>query len=91
MPPRKQKQIASASASVSSNENTTAVVPTKTGEEETHTLQRSPEKRSVFGITEAQKQALMDNLQLEGKLIRRDSQGVSSNRTDIKASDRACT
>ncbi|KAM0705914.1 hypothetical protein Q7P35_007274 [Cladosporium inversicolor] len=65
MPPRKQKQIASASASTSSNENMTAVVPTKTGEEETHTPERSPEKRSVFGITESQKQALMDNLQLE--------------------------
>ena len=73
MPPRKQKQIASASASTSSNENMTAVVPTKTGEEETHTPQRSPEKCSVFGITEAQKQALMDNLQLEGKTMQRGS------------------
>ena len=69
MPPRKQKQVASASASTSSNENMIAVVPTKTGEEQTHTPQRSPEKRSVFGITEAQKQALMDNLQLEGKMM----------------------
>jgi hypothetical protein len=75
MPPRKQKQIASASASTSSNENMTAVVPTKTGEEETHTPQRSPEKCSVFGITEAQKQALMDNLQLEGKMVHRASEG----------------
>jgi hypothetical protein len=45
-----------------------AMVPTKTGEEQTHTPQRSPEKRSTLGITEAQKQALMDNLQLEGKI-----------------------
>jgi hypothetical protein len=66
----------------------TAVVPTKTGEEETHTPQRSPEKRSVFGITEAQKQALMDNLQLEGK---RRSREMPSNKTDINVSDRACT
>lgn len=88
MPPRKQKQIASASASTSSNDNMTAVVPTKTGEEETHTPQRSPEKRSVFGITEAQKQALMDNLQLEGKRCRRE---MPSNRTDTNISDRACT
>jgi hypothetical protein len=77
MPPRKQKQLASASASTSSNENMTtypapsAVVPTKTGEEQTHTPQRSPEKRSVLGITEAQKQALMDNLQLEGKRMQK--------------------
>jgi hypothetical protein len=75
MPPRKQKQLASASASVSSNENLpimaapSAMVPTKTGEEQTHTPQRSPEKRSALGITEAQKQALMDNLQLEGKIL----------------------
>jgi hypothetical protein len=74
MPSRKQKQPASASAS---NENmlalpeTCAIVPTKTGEEQTHTPQRSPEKRSVFGITEAQKRALMDNLQLEGKMSQR--------------------
>ena len=66
----------------------TAVVPTKTGEEETHTPQRSPEKRSVFGITEAQKQALMDNLQLEGKKRAREA---SSNTTDINISYRACT
>ena len=91
MPPRKQKQIASASASTSSNDNTTAVVPTKTGEEETHTPQRSPEKRSVFGITEAQKQALMDNLQLEGKMMHRGRREISSNTSDINTSDRACT
>jgi hypothetical protein len=75
MPPRKQKQFASASASVSSDENMqimvapSAMVPTKTGEEQTHTPQRSPEKRSALGITEAQKQALMDNLQLEGMIL----------------------
>jgi hypothetical protein len=61
----------------------TAVVPTKTGEEETHTPQRTPEKRSVFGITEAQKQALMDNLQLEGKTMHGDRGEMSSNTTDI--------
>jgi hypothetical protein len=77
MPPRKQKQLTSASASVSSDENMqimaapSAMVPTKTGEEQTHTPQRSPEKRSALGITEAQKQALMDNLQLEGKISQR--------------------
>jgi hypothetical protein len=45
----------------------------------------------VFGITEAQKQALMDNLQLEGKMMRRDNQEVSSKRTDIEFSHRART
>jgi len=54
----------------------TAVVPTKTGEEETYTPERSPEKRSVFGITEAQKQALMDNLQLEGKMMHKGSRHI---------------
>ena len=75
MPPRKQKQIASASASISSNELIpsfpvpSAMLPTKTGEEETHTPERSPAKRGAMTITEAQKQALMDNLQLEGKAL----------------------
>lgn len=74
MPPRKQKQTASASASTSSNENMPSfpapptMVPTKTGEEQTHTPERSPEKRGAAILTEAQKQALMDNLQLEGEL-----------------------
>ena len=93
MPPRKQKQLASASASTSSNENMdthpapTAVVPTKTGDEQTHTPQRSPEKRSVFGITEAQKQALMDNLQLEGEMMFRKRHRVPKEKTDMKISD----
>ena len=75
MPPRKQKQIASASASTPSSELIpsfpvpSAMLPTKTGEEDTHTPERSPAKRSAMIITEAQKQALMDNLQLEGKAI----------------------
>jgi hypothetical protein len=75
MPPRKQKQIASASASTSSSELIpsfpvpSAMLPTKTGEEDTHTPERSPAKRGAMTITEAQKQALMDNLQLEGKAI----------------------
>jgi hypothetical protein len=75
MPPRKQKQIASASASASSNElipsfpAPPAMLPTKTGEEDTHTPERSPAKRGAMTITEAQKQALMDNLQLEGKAL----------------------
>jgi hypothetical protein len=45
------------------------MLPTKTGEEDTHTPERSPAKRGAMTITEAQKQALMDNLQLEGKAI----------------------
>jgi hypothetical protein len=75
MPPRKQKQIASASASTSSNELIpafpvpSAMLPTKTGDEDTHTPERSPAKRGATMITEAQKQALMDNLQLEGKAV----------------------
>lgn len=74
MPPRKQKQTAFADASTSSNENMPSfpapptMVLTRTGDEETHTPRRSPEKRGAATITEAQKQALMDNLQLEGKL-----------------------
>lgn len=71
MPPRKQKQPASNNASISSDENMAtshAMVPTKTGNEQTHTPERSPAKRDVLGITEAQKQALMDNLQLEGEV-----------------------
>lgn len=47
------------------------MVLTRTGDEETHTPERSPEKRGAATITEAQKQALMDNLQLEGKLSRK--------------------
>lgn len=90
MPPRKQKQIASASASVSSNENmptSHAMVPTKTGHEQTHTPERSPEKRSVLGITEAQKQALMDNLQLEGKMSPKELRTAYKNTSDIRDSD----
>jgi len=45
------------------------VLPTKTGEEDTHTPERSPAKRGAMTITEAQKQALMDNLQLEGEAL----------------------
>lgn len=73
MPPRKQKQAVSASASVASNDNIPAfpAPPTlalaKTEDEQTHTPERSPEKRSAMTITEAQKQALMDNLQLESR------------------------
>ncbi|KAM0715181.1 hypothetical protein Q7P37_009646 [Cladosporium fusiforme] len=72
MPPRKQKQAASANASTSHTENIPSLpapegtmVLTKTGDEETHTPERSPAKRGPMTITEAQKQALMDNLQLE--------------------------
>ena len=66
MPPRKQKQIASASASISSNELIpsfpvpSAMLPTKTGEEETHTPERSPAKRGAMTITEAQKQGIVE-------------------------------
>jgi hypothetical protein len=72
MPPRKQKQIASASASndlIPSFPVPSAMLPTKTGDEDTHTPERSPAKRGAMTITEAQKQALMDNLQLEGKAL----------------------
>jgi hypothetical protein len=47
------------------------MLPTKTGDEDTHTPERSPAKRGATMITEAQKQALMDNLQLEGKAVER--------------------
>lgn len=73
MPPAKQKQTAIASASTHNqniptlNPTESAMIPTKTGEEEKHTPERSPAKRGPMTITEAQKQALMDNLQLEGK------------------------
>lgn len=50
------------------------MLPTKTGDEGTHTPERSPAKRGAMTITEAQKQALMDNLQLEGKPLLRRSQ-----------------
>lgn len=87
MPPRKQKQVASASASNENMPTSHAMVPTKTGNEQTHTPERSPEKRSVLGITEAQKQALMDNLQLEGKMLLKHWRTACKNTSDMWDSD----
>lgn len=74
MPPRIQNKATNTNASTSYHENMPALaaaeptmVLTKTGDEETHTPERSPAKRGPMTITEAQKQALMDNLQLESK------------------------
>lgn len=82
MPPRKQKQAAFTNASTenipSLPANETAMVLTKTGEEETHTPERSPAKRGPMTITEAQKQALMDNLQLESRTTQDAYQGLNN-------------
>ena len=99
MPPRKQKQTAFADASISSNDNIPSfpappsMVLTNSGEEETNTPKRSPAKPGAMGITEAQKQALMDNLQLESKnhgktlvtLCAHFADGYNSHRTRAEA------
>ena len=67
MPPRK-KQVQAMSAlsngtAIASFPVPPTMVPTKQDDEH-HTPERSPAKKNM-GITQAQKQALLDNLQLE--------------------------
>ncbi|KAK3722208.1 hypothetical protein LTR37_002641 [Vermiconidia calcicola] len=59
MPPKKTKQTASASF------NDAIPAPTSRTDDQARTPEQSPRKTAVAGITQAQKQALVDNLQLE--------------------------
>lgn len=67
MPPKRAKKNAS-----NASEDAIPSFPaptTTTQQDEAHTPEQSPRKQTV-GITQAQKQALMDNLQLESEWIR---------------------
>ncbi|KAK1757704.1 Borealin N terminal-domain-containing protein [Echria macrotheca] len=62
MPPLRGRKRKSDESNISTDEMVDQRVPTKTGEE---TSQPSPAKKRKIGITQAQKQALIEDLQLE--------------------------
>lgn len=66
MPPRKAKKNASTASDEGTQIDQTAPNAVPKAEEETHTPEQEPTKKTAAaGITQAQKQALIDNLQLE--------------------------
>ena len=65
MPPKKAKAVNSA---VSADEAIPSIPPPQIEDVATHTPPQSPNKRPTM-MTQAQKQALMDNLQLESKTV----------------------